>query len=476
MQEALTGFCQKLRRLWRESGIKQQDLAHAVGISPQWMSDILNGNIRRLPDWLLVRAIVETCRAYAMENGRTLPPDLAEFDPWRSRYFDLEQDREPPAHRADHQHSDLPPWYLAQARNAAGLAAEAREEHAARGASPPASVKGFFNHLIAAHTGLFAGRDAETREVLDFINHRQAGYVFVEALSGFGKTSFLANLVNQNREFRYHFISQAYKRPGGGFDSTRRTDVLDSLCEQLNPGHIRGSDTRSLEEEFISLTSNPYSEKTVVVLDGIDELGPEDKLAGLLPKRLPAELVIVLSARTKSDDGRSYLPYVGLSTSDIGLLLPLPGLDTPAIVSLLEKAGGAAVPLASEKRFVQGLHAVSRGDPFYLRFLVEDVASGKLTGENIDQTPSGLEDYLDLQFEILARCGHRPEHVLICSLLLEADALSRSDLIALVPGLNAFNFDEVLDEIHRFLLIYDGHYRFCHDRFRAYFRGKAGLE
>jgi Helix-turn-helix domain len=346
-----------------------------------------------------------------------------------------------------------------------------------QGSGRPAGVRGFFSHLIADHTALFAGRDEELKRILEFVDRCEKGYVFVEALSGYGKTSLLANLVDRNRQFRYHFISQAYRRPGGGFDSTRRTDVLDSLCEQLNPAHVRGGDARSLEEEFISLMSNPYPTKTVVVLDGIDELGHGDKLDGLMQKRPPQGLVIVLSARTKGNDtNNTYLPDVGLSLSDIGLRVTLPGLDMPAIVSLMQEAGGAAVALARDQRFVQGLHAVSGGDPFYLRFLVEDVASGTLTAANIDQAPSGLEGYLDLQFKILRRSGHRPEHKQIFCLLLEAGALSGADLIPLVPGLDAFNFYDVLDEIHRFLLVDDGHYRLCHDRFRAYFRAKAGLD
>jgi hypothetical protein len=59
--------------------------------------------------------------------------------------------------------------------------------------------------------------------------------------------------------------------------------------------------------------SNPYPTKTVVVLDGIDELGPGDKLDGLMQKRPPQGLVIVLSARTKGTDANTtYLPDVGL--------------------------------------------------------------------------------------------------------------------------------------------------------------------
>ena len=90
--EALSGFCERLRRLQRASGITQRNLARAVGVSEQQLSDILNGKIQRLPPWPRVRAMVEACRNHAVANARSLPPDLVSADAWRSRYFDLEQD------------------------------------------------------------------------------------------------------------------------------------------------------------------------------------------------------------------------------------------------------------------------------------------------------------------------------------------------------------------------------------------------
>jgi transcriptional regulator with XRE-family HTH domain len=92
----LVGFCHRLRRLQRTSGITQRDLAHAVEISEQQMSDILNGRIRRLPPWPRVRTMVEACRDHAAADASTLPPDLADPETWRSRYFDLEQDLDAP--------------------------------------------------------------------------------------------------------------------------------------------------------------------------------------------------------------------------------------------------------------------------------------------------------------------------------------------------------------------------------------------
>jgi WD40 repeat protein/transcriptional regulator with XRE-family HTH domain len=105
--EPLASFCRRLRRLQRESGITQQNLASAVDVSAQTMSDILNGKIRRAPQWERVEAMVKACLTQAAANARSLPEDLANLERWRQRHFDLEQDLEasarvPDSHQVEH--------------------------------------------------------------------------------------------------------------------------------------------------------------------------------------------------------------------------------------------------------------------------------------------------------------------------------------------------------------------------------------
>jgi hypothetical protein len=336
------------------------------------------------------------------------------------------------------------------------------------------STRRFFDHLVQSHTQLFAGRGRETDLILDLVRERGTGYVFVEALSGYGKTSLLAHLVDHHSDFAYHFISQGYRRLGGGFDPTDPSDILENLCEQLNPAHVAGKGLKLLEEEFRDLLTKPRRSPAVVVLDAIDELmPPRTQLQTLLPLSLPTGLVVVLSARKRGDG--TYLPDVGLSEAAMDLHLTLPGLDAEALVKLLGQRGARAAALSRDDGFVADLHAVSQGDPFYLRFLVEDVAAGRVTADNVDRMPVGLGGYLDQQFGLLTRSMHRSQHVGILGLLLNTRALSATDLIAMVDDLTWANFGEIIGEIERFLLVHDGQFTFCHDRFREYFKDKAGL-
>jgi transcriptional regulator with XRE-family HTH domain len=85
-------FCGRLKRLHLAAGITQTSLAAAAHLGTSQMSDILNGKIKRLPDWEVTAAVVRACLRYAERIGRPVPPDLSDEGDWRRRYGDLEHD------------------------------------------------------------------------------------------------------------------------------------------------------------------------------------------------------------------------------------------------------------------------------------------------------------------------------------------------------------------------------------------------
>jgi hypothetical protein len=334
----------------------------------------------------------------------------------------------------------------------------------------------FFDHLIEYHTKLFAGRDLLLDQVNTFVRTARSGYVYIEVPSGFGKTSFLARLVQRNPSFAYHFISQAYKTSDAATDPTQLESLLLNLNQQLSltaDDKLEGT----ARARFHQALPRPLEAETcVVVIDGIDEVDKYPHyLKSLLPASLPTGIHVILSGRTMGD--HDYLREVGLFRTDIALLLQLPGLDIEAISSLLDLAGQNSAEVSQDNTFLRQLHEISGGDPFYLRFLIEDVNAGRITRDNLTSTPSGLTGYLDVQLSLLDNTAHSSQQRDVLGFILAAyGPVSRWDLIALVPGLDGFKFDNVLRDIHKFVIATHDSYTLCHKRVKDYFEAKVHVK
>ena len=85
-------LCARLKRLQIAAGIKQTSLVSATHLGKSQMSAILNGNIKRPPDWDVIATVVRACLEHAGKTGRPVPPDLRDEDDWRRRFGDLEHD------------------------------------------------------------------------------------------------------------------------------------------------------------------------------------------------------------------------------------------------------------------------------------------------------------------------------------------------------------------------------------------------
>jgi len=105
-------FCARLKRIQLASGVSQASLAGAAYLRKSQMSDILNGKIKRLPDWDVIIAVIRTCFDYAEGKGRPMPPELRDEEDWRRRYSDLEHDLDTVA-RPRTRREVLAGWLLA---------------------------------------------------------------------------------------------------------------------------------------------------------------------------------------------------------------------------------------------------------------------------------------------------------------------------------------------------------------------------
>lgn len=84
-------FCLELRRLVRKCGVPQTEIAEAVGLKGNSVSELLGGKRRTPPDWEAVRRIVALC---AERNGPGAPPPVGmslDVRWWKGRHAELER-------------------------------------------------------------------------------------------------------------------------------------------------------------------------------------------------------------------------------------------------------------------------------------------------------------------------------------------------------------------------------------------------
>jgi tetratricopeptide (TPR) repeat protein len=92
-QELLSQLCADLRLLWSQAGGPSlRELEVRLDVSKSQLGAILNGQVRRLPDWAVVSGLVTTIHTYAVDRGRldrlSLRTGLDEY--WRPRYAVLD--------------------------------------------------------------------------------------------------------------------------------------------------------------------------------------------------------------------------------------------------------------------------------------------------------------------------------------------------------------------------------------------------
>ncbi|WP_300335205.1 toll/interleukin-1 receptor domain-containing protein [Accumulibacter sp.] len=340
-----------------------------------------------------------------------------------------------------------------------------------------APLRALFKPLIDDRTRVFAGRRAVIETIMHFAAGEPGGYLAITAPPGFGKTALVANLVAATPEaFAYHFFAPVY-----GDETLTEKLFLQNVVQQMAAWHGHGAELpeainelRALYQEFVD---TPLDHQQLLLLDGLDEV-TQWPLAPYLSRRLAANLHLVVTLRDVGQDwrGEYALPADQLT------VLPLGGLDSDDIRVLFAALGAAGERIACDPALIAHVVAQAayendpaRGaDPFYVRFLAEDVANGVVVPEQIVDQPKGLDAYLDRWWrQIVQLAGDAPLRDLFGTLAAAVGPIARADLEALNASLRddwaGDFFEQVLARVRR--LVRDdggGRYGLAHPRLRQY--------
>ncbi|MGH2415441.1 MAG: NACHT domain-containing protein, partial [Microcystaceae cyanobacterium] len=254
-----------------------------------------------------------------------------------------------------------------------------------------------FKSLIENRLTLFGGRNTALAQIAKFINKATGGYLVITAPAGFGKTSLMAKLVSEASEtFAYHFFAP-YENP----NSVTEEGFLRNVVEQM--AHWHGcTDTfpeklPDLDARYNCLLNKSLEHTHVLVIDGLDEV-TNWKIARYLSRRLPDNLHIIVTVRDVAQDLAVNYDFPNEQTE----YLQLGGLTRDDVAQVMWKAGKGATVFADNPILLKEVMRVSAyqeeptlgADPFYVRWLAEDAADGRLTPANIATQPKGLNKYL----------------------------------------------------------------------------------
>jgi hypothetical protein len=314
---------------------------------------------------------------------------------------------------------------------------------------------------------LFGGRNTELEALDGFLKTRGSGYALVTGGSGSGKTALLANWIRtlearDDVSVAYHFINRQQRLAS-------ERDFLRTLCQQIKVLRGQGREVPSELEDLQALylrlmDEGPSGRRLVLVIDGIDEA---EGWAPKFPFPLRPDMHVVISARAMAGrDWPAQLEFAGKPE-----LFELGALNEEAIKDLLRSGGAAASAFAGDAAFVGKLHERSKGDPFYLQFLVKDIEAGQIRSQaDLEKQPVGVTEYLTRWWEDVEP-GVEQESVrdLLGYLLVAKGALTRTDLADLSKDdkLDSFNIGRAIKRVDRYLVGSDETgYDLCHPRFR----------
>ena len=163
-----------------------------------------------------------------------------------------------------------------------------------------------FDNLVRERTKHFIGRDFLTQNVLERCAKIDSGIVFVSADPGFGKTSWAAELCRRYG-FHRHFAdgSQRHSSPEFIKENLARQVLSEISLEESQKERVDWG--QGLWSGMCSIFSNSSMNKTILVLDGIDELSEQTRrlnsslLLYLFDEPIPPNIVIIAVSRRDND-------------------------------------------------------------------------------------------------------------------------------------------------------------------------------
>jgi hypothetical protein len=315
--------------------------------------------------------------------------------------------------------------------------------------------------IIADRTQDFTGRRFVFAAIAEFLQNNRKGYFVLEADPGVGKTSIMAKLVLLlKRRCVAHFNSQSQ-------GIVRAEQFLENACTQLIRGfqlnYPQLPENATRDGNFLSRLLGEVSaklggKKLIIVVDALDEvdLGLQGRGSNVLylPDALPDNVYFIVSKQPKTlplpnHEVFDLMQYSAESLADVKVYIDKRTGNSASIQSWINRQN------LQREQFVAAVAEKSQNNFMYLRYVLNDIDSGKYSDVNLQDLPRELEGYYEkhwARMEMAVRDKElRRRKLKVIYLLTKTRKPVCCDILANFAKEDALDVQEVLDDWEQFL-------------------------
>ncbi|MEG3881721.1 ATP-binding protein [Microcoleus sp. herbarium7] len=316
--------------------------------------------------------------------------------------------------------------------------------------------------IIADRTQDFTGRRFVFAAIAEFIQKNPKGYFVLEADPGVGKSSIMAKLVLLlKRRCVAHFNSQSQ-------GIVRAEQFLENACTQLIRGYQLNypqlPENATRDGNFLSRLLGEVSaklggKKLIVVVDALDEVDLSLQGRGsnvlYLPDALPDNVYFIVSKQPKTlplppiKDVFDLMQYSAESFADVKVYIDKRTGNSASIQSWINRQN------LQREQFVEAVAKKSQNNFMYLRYVLNDIDSGKYSDVNLEDLPKELKGYYEKHWARMEMAipdkELRRRKLKVIYLLTKTRKPVCCDILADFAEEDALDVQEVLDDWEQFL-------------------------
>ena len=315
--------------------------------------------------------------------------------------------------------------------------------------------------IIQDRTQDFTGRRFVFAAIAEFLQNNRKGYFVLEADPGVGKSSIMAKLVLLlKRRCVAHFNSQSQ-------GIVRAEQFLENACTQLIRGfqlnYPQLPENATRDGNFLSRLLGEVSaklggKKLIIVVDALDEVDLSLQGRGsnvlYLPDALPDHVYFIVSKRPKSLPLPNHqvfdlMQYSAKSLADVKVYIDKRTSNSASIQNWINHQN------LQREQFVAAVAEKSQNNFMYLRYVLNDIDSGKYSDVNLQDLPRELEGYYEkhwARMEMAVKDKElRRRKLKVIYLLTKVRKPVSCDILADFAEEDVVDVQEVLDDWEQFL-------------------------